>query len=115
MVKRVRRDAFAAMAAGKGEIKVVRVRSKQILDEKKKEIEFDSEQFLTEPAFVKIGVGATRSIGDYESLRVDVAVTVPCYKERIDQTAAALGAKVALIFEKELDEWGVGLHDQDED
>lgn len=40
--------------------------------------------FVTQPAQVEIGYGLTLNIGNYESARVDVRITVPCYKEETD-------------------------------
>lgn len=41
--------------------------------------------FVTEPATVEIGYGLTLNIGNYESARVDVKVSVPCYREEINE------------------------------
>lgn len=41
--------------------------------------------FETTPAEVTAKLGMTINLGNYESLRVDVAVTLPCYKEEISQ------------------------------
>jgi hypothetical protein len=40
--------------------------------------------FVTAPATVEIGYGLTLNIGNYESARVDVKVSVPCYREEVD-------------------------------
>lgn len=40
--------------------------------------------FVVKPAEVRFGVGATINMGNFESARVDVMVTVPCYKEEVD-------------------------------
>lgn len=40
--------------------------------------------FVTEPAKVELGYGLTINIGNYESARVDVKVSVPCYREESD-------------------------------
>jgi len=42
-------------------------------------------KFETEPAKVTRGYGLTLNLGNYESARVDVSVTVPCYVEDIDK------------------------------
>ena len=39
-----------------------------------------------EPAFVRFSEGLTRSLGNYEFLRIDVAVTLPCLPEKINET-----------------------------
>lgn len=40
--------------------------------------------FVTQPATVELGYGLTLNIGNYESARVDVKVSVPCYREETD-------------------------------
>lgn len=62
-------------------------------------------QFVTEPAYVRVGAGVTKSTGNYESLRIDVAVTVPCYKEQIKSTAKEAAEFVAATLDKEIDEY----------
>lgn len=41
--------------------------------------------FETNPATVSVKGGATVNLGNYESARVDVMLTVPCYLEEIDE------------------------------
>ena len=41
-------------------------------------------RFATDPAFVRVNKGFTSNMGNYESLRIDVSITVPCYVEEID-------------------------------
>ena len=41
--------------------------------------------FKTEPAIVEASIGLTINLGNYESLRLDVGVKLPCYKEEIVQ------------------------------
>lgn len=41
--------------------------------------------FLVQPAQVEIGYGLTLNIGNYESARVDVKVSVPCYAEEVKE------------------------------
>ena len=43
--------------------------------------ELEVRSFVTEPAVVEIGYGLTLNIGNYESARVDVKLTLPCYAE----------------------------------
>jgi hypothetical protein len=42
--------------------------------------------FATEPAKVSVGRGVTINIGNYQSARIDVMVSLPCYLEEIEQT-----------------------------
>lgn len=70
----------------------------------------DVHQFQTEPAFVRISHGATRKLEqDFEFLRVDVAITVPCYKEEVNEVALRVSDEVARILGSELDSYGVPL------
>ena len=48
----------------------------------------DVRTFVTAPASVEIGYGLTLNIGNYESARVDVKVSVPCYREEVDDAYA---------------------------
>ena len=48
-----------------------------IEEEKRKSIEV--RKFETDPAYVRVNAGVTKNLGNYESLRVDVSLTVPCY------------------------------------
>jgi hypothetical protein len=49
--------------------------------------EIDSERsvhkFVTEPARVRRAYGVTINLGNYESARVDVDITLPCYAEEV--------------------------------
>jgi hypothetical protein len=40
--------------------------------------------FITNPAMVEIGYGLTLNIGNYESARIDVRISLPCYREETD-------------------------------
>jgi hypothetical protein len=44
--------------------------------------------FETTPAEVEAKMGLTINLGNYESLRVDVGVKMPCYKEEIEKAQA---------------------------
>lgn len=41
-------------------------------------------RYLTAPAHVNAEIGLTINIGNFESVRVHVGVTVPCYKEEVE-------------------------------
>lgn len=103
-----RRESTSAQA--KAQITVQTVRSRRILSEEKAEVEFDAEIFETDPAYVRVAHGVTKSIGDYESLRVDVSISAPCYQEMIDDVAKDVGERVAVMLEDELDAYGLELH-----
>ena len=42
-------------------------------------------KFETEPATVSVDYSLTMNLGNYESARISVSVSVPCYKEEIDE------------------------------
>jgi hypothetical protein len=48
-------------------------------------------QFVTEPAKVGVNMGLTLNLGNFESARIDVSLSIPCYSEETD--AAYLYAK----------------------
>lgn len=65
----------------------------------------DVRKFEVEPAYVRVGAGITRNLGNYESLRVDVAITVPCYVEEIEAVQGRLGEQVAKLLDSEIESY----------
>lgn len=59
-------------------------------------------KFETAPAYVRVSTGATKNLGDYESLRVDVSVEVPCYAEEVDQVLEDTAIYVSRRLEEEV-------------
>lgn len=59
-------------------------------------------EFQTDPAYVRVNAGMTKSLAPYESLRVDVSLSVPCYTEEIDDVFPAVADKVAAYLASEL-------------
>lgn len=51
--------------------------------------------FTSQPALVKCGAGVTRNMGNYESLRIDVAVTLPCHPDEVEATYSTAADFVA--------------------
>lgn len=43
-------------------------------------------RFVTEPAEVGVTTALTMNLGNYESARVSVSLTMPCYVEEVDKT-----------------------------
>ena len=41
--------------------------------------------FISAPASISVKAGITINLGNYESARVDVMLTMPCYPEEVDQ------------------------------
>ena len=71
--------------------------------EKRKVLEV--RKFETDPAFVRINAGVTKNLGNYESLRVDVALTVPCYVEEMEQVQKRTAEIVARMLDEEVEEY----------
>ncbi len=38
-------------------------------------------RFLTSPAYVRVGQSATINLGNYESVKIDCGISLPCYAE----------------------------------
>ena len=60
-------------------------------------------QFATEPAYVRVSSGVTKQTAPYEALRVDVAISVPCYDEEIPAVTDRVSEMVAVRLDKEID------------
>lgn len=58
----------------------------KVVSEEFEEKAVDTRVFDEEPAMVEAKIGMTISLGNYEFLRVDAGVTMPCNKERIRET-----------------------------
>ena len=68
-------------------------------------VEIDVHVFETEPAYVRVAAGQTINLGDFESLRVDVAITMPCYREQVGETQAECADWVASRLGNEVDQY----------
>lgn len=65
-------------------------------------------RFETDPAFVRISAGVTKSTGPYESLRVDASITLPCYAEEVNEVYKRVAEQVAVILDEEVDNYLAG-------
>lgn len=63
--------------------------------------EQEIEVFETDPAFVTVRAGMTLNMGDYESLRVEVGISMPCYKEMVEETFDAVAEEVNKLLNEE--------------
>lgn len=59
-------------------------------------------KFLVEPAYVRVNAGMTKNMGNYESLRIDVSLTVPCYTEEVDRVFPRVAERVSVFLQEEL-------------
>lgn len=100
-------NGVAGSVAKSGQVRVTRTFSKsgKLLEEGEDEEALTVRQFATQPAQVGILYNSTINLGDYESAKVGVTVTVPCYLEEIDaaldfatsKAEARMAAEVAAI------------------
>ncbi len=58
-----------------------------------------------EPAFVRISAGGTYNLGNYESLRIDVSVTMPCLADEVEQARDAASDFVREALAEEEMQW----------
>lgn len=61
-------------------------------------------KFATEPAKANASFGLTLSLGKYEFARLDVGVSIPCYREQLEETVEFAKDFVAEKVNKEKDE-----------
>lgn len=73
--------------------------------------ELDVQAFKVEPAYVEASAGVTKSLRQFESLRVDVKMTLPCYTERVTETFAYAAEWVADRLYDEVDNYFKGEGD----
>lgn len=59
-------------------------------------------KFVTEPAYVRVGNGVTKNLGNYESLRLDVSISMPCYREEVDAVFTKLSEQVGKMLDTEI-------------
>ena len=57
------------------------------------------------PATVRVGVGMTINTGNFESLRLDVSVSLPCLPEEVDAAYEEASQKAAEYISTEEQRW----------
>ena len=57
------------------------------------------------PVYVKVGAGLTINLGNFESLRIDCAITYPVDRKRIDEAYEYVAQTVADYITQEQTEW----------
>jgi hypothetical protein len=73
--------------------------------EENETIEKDVHLFITDPAYIRVNAGVTKNMGNFESLRVDVSITMPCYREAVEEVFEVLSDKVATLLDNEVDQY----------
>jgi hypothetical protein len=93
---------------GQVSVEVQRTQIGDVLEDSAKEELIKVTPFMTDPASVTVGAGVTKNMGNYESLRIFVQMTVPCYKEELDD----IYPKVRDLVDKKLEAEMAELGDQ---
>lgn len=84
------------------------VKDKQgVYHEEEREVDVLRETFADneQPAFVKVGAGMTINLGNFESLRIDCSVTLPCHPENIDIAYETASEFVSKKIDEEQSTW----------
>lgn len=77
--------------------------------------EVEVQVFHTEPAYIEASAGVTKSLRQFESLRVDVRMRLPCYAERADAAFDYAAEWVADRLYDEVDNYFNGEGDDETD
>lgn len=86
--KRVRRESGETLPKKEsGTIKVFRAFSSggELMSEDEGVEDLEVREFKVDPAYISVNHGRTVNIGNFESVRVDVRVSIPCYKEEVNE------------------------------
>jgi len=101
--KRVRsRTKKPDVHSGKSTISVI---TKAYGNEEAETETIEVQKFDVEPAYVHVRAGVTKNLGEYESLRVDVSLTVPCYMEQVDDVFDSVAEQVSGMLDDEVDKY----------
>lgn len=79
--------------------------TRKVCGQESEEVTSEVHKFEVEPAYVRVNGGITKSTGNYESLRVDVSISVPCYVEDIQATYDRIADDVAFKLEDEVEKY----------
>lgn len=92
---------------GGGHISTSLSKKRDVLHEASKEIDILHETFEDNehPAFVKMSAGMTINLGNFESLRVDCSVTLPCHPQNIAKAYEVASDFVADRIAEEQADW----------
>jgi hypothetical protein len=66
--------------------KIIEVRKTMFGKEEVSDERIRIRPFVSNPASISVKAGLTINLGNYESGRVDVMLTMPCYPEEVDET-----------------------------
>jgi len=82
------RQAASQEIAGRATVQTDYRRKKTTEQETARQESLDAGYFPpgVEPALVRVGVGNTINLGNFESMRIDISITLPCLVEDIEDT-----------------------------
>lgn len=85
-------------------VTVKRTQAGSVLEDTEKRESIEITTFVTNPAYVTFACSTTKNMGNYESLRMEVRVSLPCYIEEIDEMYNTAKDWVDTRLDKELSE-----------
>lgn len=82
--------------------------------EAEREVEVLRETFTEDdpPAYIKVAAGLTINMGNFESLRIDCAVTLPCRRESLQEAHQIASDFVAERISEEQTNWLGGSNEK---
>lgn len=92
---------------GHGYVRTSTAHKKEVYDETDRELDVNRREFEQgeEPAFVQVGAGLTINMGNFESLRIDCQVRLPCRPDELDETYDQAANFVADKIAEEQTRW----------
>lgn len=85
---------------------------KQVMRETHRQDDLAQTQFAAgeHPAYVRVGAGLTINLGEFNSLRVDVSITMPCVAtlEAVEAAYEETSEVVASYVDRERTKWETG-------
>ncbi|MCK5307072.1 MAG: hypothetical protein KAJ73_00540 [Zetaproteobacteria bacterium] len=87
----------------------------QVFGEQDVRREEEIQIFESEPAFITVSAGTTKTTEvQYENIKINVSLTMPCYPEHVVQTYNHASALVEQLLEAECIAYGVPLFEEDD-
>lgn len=101
------RAAASQQLAGKTTVQTEHRIRKETINETTKQETHEAGYFPpgVEPALVRVSAGSTINLGNFESMRIDVSVTLPCRVEDIDDTYLQASEFVSEKMAEEEEVW----------
>lgn len=100
--KLLRRQKTTSVESGKILVNRSVLRSGKIVSEEEVQEKLAVNKFETDPAYVRVALGKTCNLGQYESFRIDIAITAPCYVEEILAVQKSTSSLVSDLLADEL-------------